>query len=129
MVSEDNLENICKQIKKCAKKYQCIFVVHGQIDIISDGTTTYVVKNGSSLMSKVTGMGCMLHSFVNVFASNNPNNKIQSCALACSIFAKCGEIVANQDVAIGYFKNQLFCEIEKVLNLDDLNLEYDYESK
>lgn len=129
MVNEDNLEKTCKQIKKCAQKYQCIFVVHGQIDIISDGNTTYVVKEGSNLMSKVTGMGCMLHSFVNVFASNNPNNKIQSCALACMIFAKCGEIVANKNVGIGYFKNQLFCEIERVLNLEDINVEYNYESK
>ncbi len=49
---------------KLAEKLDAVVAVSGETDIITNGREIYRVKNGSSLMSKVTGMGCMCSSLV-----------------------------------------------------------------
>lgn len=41
-----------------AKKYGCVVSVSGAEDWITDGRTTLLVKGGTPLMTRVTGMGC-----------------------------------------------------------------------
>lgn len=129
IANESNLNLLCKNISKSAKKYQTIFVVHGKYDIISDGTKTCVIKNGTSLMKKITGMGCMLNAFVNVFVTNNKEDKLNSCILACAIFAKSGELCYEKNSSISFFKQNMFSEIENIIENQKINIGYNYEFK
>jgi hydroxyethylthiazole kinase len=41
--------------------------VTGAIDIISDGTRSFAVRNGHPAMARITGSGCMLSAIVGAF--------------------------------------------------------------
>ncbi|WP_374717957.1 hydroxyethylthiazole kinase [Neobacillus sp.] len=53
---------------KAAQKLNCVVVITGKDDVITDGTTTYLVSNGHPLLTKVTGAGCLLTSVIAAFA-------------------------------------------------------------
>ena len=42
-----------------AKKHQCICVISGEEDLVTDGREVLLVQNGHESMSKITGTGCM----------------------------------------------------------------------
>jgi hydroxyethylthiazole kinase len=51
-----------------AQQMNCVVVITGKEDVVSDGSTTYVVANGHPIMTKVTGTGCLLTSVIGAFA-------------------------------------------------------------
>ncbi|WML31492.1 hydroxyethylthiazole kinase [Neobacillus sp. OS1-32] len=51
-----------------AERLNCIVAITGREDIVTDGTTTYVIANGHPLLTKVTGAGCLLTSVIGAFA-------------------------------------------------------------
>lgn len=50
-----------------AKKLGCVTVITGAADILSDGSRTIRIENGTKLLSNVTGTGCMCTSLVGAF--------------------------------------------------------------
>ncbi|KAL8932114.1 MAG: hypothetical protein Q9216_006956 [Gyalolechia sp. 2 TL-2023] len=46
--------------KNLAEQERNVVILTGKTDYISDGTRTYVMKNGSEYLSHVTGTGCVL---------------------------------------------------------------------
>lgn len=63
ILGADNYE-AASTAKSLALKLGTVIVITGEADIITDGKTTFQVKNGNSLMSKVTGTGCMCTSLI-----------------------------------------------------------------
>ncbi len=53
--------------KVVALRLKCVTAITGATDIISDGRRTLTIENGSSLMSRITGTGCMCSSLVGSF--------------------------------------------------------------
>ncbi|EXJ24062.1 Hydroxyethylthiazole kinase [Alkalibacterium sp. AK22] len=51
----------------CARKWQCIVAVSGKEDIITDGRQSRVVEAGTSMLSRITGSGCMLSAVIGAF--------------------------------------------------------------
>lgn len=68
---------------QAAKAWGTIVVITGKEDIISDGTTTYVVHNGHELLTRVTGAGCLLSSIVGAFAAVTDELVEASVAAVC----------------------------------------------
>jgi hydroxyethylthiazole kinase len=56
-----------------AQKLNTIVVITGKDDVLTDGETTYLVSNGHSLLTKVTGTGCLLSSVIGAFAGVEKN--------------------------------------------------------
>lgn len=54
--------------KAVARKFGCVAAITGAVDTISDGTRTVKIKNGTKMLSKVTGTGCMATALVGAFA-------------------------------------------------------------
>lgn len=50
--------------KKLSKELQNTIIISGEIDYIVTNDTVHTIANGSSLMAKVTGMGCTATSLV-----------------------------------------------------------------
>ncbi|WP_257985148.1 hydroxyethylthiazole kinase [Bacillus sp. T33-2] len=44
-------------------------VITGKEDIVTDGQTTFMVRNGHPILTKVTGTGCLLTSVIGAFAA------------------------------------------------------------
>ena len=59
-----------------------MIVITGAIDIVSDGISAYVIRNGHPMMSSVTGTGCMLSALTAAFeAANTEDPAAVVCAM------------------------------------------------
>ncbi len=79
-----------------ANTLKCIIVITGALDVISDGKETYFIQNGSSMMSEVTGTGCMTGALLAVSAGAHTNNLFASSIVAVSSMGVAGELAAEK---------------------------------
>ncbi|MCM8829139.1 MAG: hydroxyethylthiazole kinase, partial [Candidatus Omnitrophica bacterium] len=81
--------------------------VTGVQDIVSDGTRTFIVKNGHSLLSHVVGTGCMVSSVIGTFAAVEKDCGF-AAASGLALFGIAAEIAAESTDAPLTFKAKLF---------------------
>lgn len=70
--------------EKAARILSCLVVITGKEDVVSDGATTVLVKNGHPILTKVTGTGCLLTSVIGAFAAVEKN--LMEAAVAALAF-------------------------------------------
>ena len=81
-VTEENLAQHISNAKMLSKKLQTIVAITGAIDLVTDGSSCYVIRNGNPQMGHVTGAGCQLSGILTAFLAANPENKLQAAAAA-----------------------------------------------
>ena len=91
-VTEENLDQSIAFVKAFAEKMGCIIAVTGAIDLVSDGTKCYVIRNGRPEMGKITGTGCQLSGVMTAFITANPEEKLKAVAAAVCTMGLAGEI-------------------------------------
>lgn len=91
-VTEENLDQSIAFVKTFAEKMGCIIAVTGAIDLVSDGTKCYVIRNGCPEMGKITGTGCQLSGVMTAFITANPEEKLKAAAAAVCTMGLAGEI-------------------------------------
>lgn len=91
-VTEENLDQSIAFVKTFAEKMGCIIAVTGTIDLVSDGTKCYVIRNGRPEMGKITGTGCQLSGVMTAFITANPEEKLKAAAAAVCTMGLAGEI-------------------------------------
>lgn len=69
MDSVGRLSDPASLVRRLARERQCIVVMTGQEDYISNGTTVLKVTNGHPLLGLITGSGCMTGSIVACFCA------------------------------------------------------------
>lgn len=74
-------------------------VASGSVDFVSDGNRIISVYNGSKMMSKVTGMGCMSSVMQGAFLA--VENSLEAAAASCVIMGICGEIAEEETIRVG----------------------------
>jgi hydroxyethylthiazole kinase len=100
--------------EKLADQRKAIVVITGQVDSVTDGNTTYLVKNGHPLMTRVVGTGCMATSVIGAFAAVESDLSLAAaCALAC--YGIAAELAAEKASGPASFKERLF---DCLYNLD-----------
>ena len=95
-VTEDNLFEYMKIASQLAVKLQTIVAISGEIDIIADKDQAAAVSNGHSLMSKITGSGCMVSALTTAYAAANPQDIFTAVLAAFCSMGIAGEIAANR---------------------------------
>lgn len=91
-VTEEKLDGAVAFAKEFAKKSGCIAAITGAIDLLSDGETCYVIRNGRPEMGKITGTGCQLSGMMTAFVTANPGNVLEAAAAAVCAMGLAGEI-------------------------------------
>lgn len=90
---ESNLAEIAHQV---ARQYDCIAVISGETDFISDGSHLAKLNNGTPMFPKVTASGCLLSAVCGAFlAVAEPENYFDALVEGCSAYAIAGEIAAQ----------------------------------
>ncbi|MEG0505809.1 MAG: hydroxyethylthiazole kinase, partial [Raoultibacter sp.] len=59
-VTRENLASSAAFARDFALKTNAVVAITGAIDIVTDGKLAYAISNGSQIMGKITGAGCML---------------------------------------------------------------------
>lgn len=96
-----------------AKAFGCVTAVTGPTDFVSDGRRLARVDNGHSLLTCVTGTGCMATSVTGAFAAVTGDYLwAATAALAC--YGLAAEIAASECAGPGSFQVAL---IDSIYNL------------
>lgn len=90
-----------KIAKELAQRMECVVVVTGMIDVISDGSTTVCIENGHPLLSCITGTGCMCTSLIGSYCGAAPDTPFVAAVAALLTMGVAGEIAFEQAGAIG----------------------------
>ena len=122
-VTEENLEDSIRFVKHFAKESGSIVAVTGAIDLVSDGETCYVIRNGRPEMGKITGTGCQLSGMMTAFVAANPENQLEAAATAVCMMGLAGEIGwsrMQEGHGNSTYRNRI---IDAIYNMDGETLE------
>jgi len=81
--------------KALAQKNNCVVVISGEEDFITDGTKVESVRLGTPLMAKVTGMGCTATAIVGAFAAV-ADNAFEAAVQAMFVMGITGEMATTK---------------------------------
>ena len=122
-VTEGNLEESITFVKAFAEKSGSIVAVTGAIDLVSDGSICYVIRNGRPEMGRITGTGCQLSGLMCAFLAANPEHKLEASAAAVCVMGLAGEIGwsrMQEGDGNATYRNRI---IDAVYNMDAETLE------
>ena len=95
-VSEENLATSAAFVCDLAARTGAIVAVTGAIDIVSDGSRAYAVRNGNPLMGRITGAGCMLSCVCAAFAVANPDAPLEAAVAAVAAMGLAGQVAQGR---------------------------------
>lgn len=87
--SGDSVADAQTVAKTLAQAQACVVAVSGELDFITDGTRSVIVRGGSDLMPKVTALGCSLTALVGAYAA--VATPLDATVAAFTHFAEAGE--------------------------------------
>lgn len=122
-VTEDNLDQAIHFAKEFSIKTGAVIAITGAIDLVVNAEKAYVIRNGNSFMSKITGTGCMLTSMTCAYLVANPNSLLEATAAAICAMGLCGELAfdrLNHRDGNSSYRNYI---IDEICNLDGDKLE------
>ncbi|HAQ40972.1 MAG TPA: hydroxyethylthiazole kinase [Clostridiales bacterium] len=91
-ISEENIDEAVQYVRSLSQKLSVVVAVTGSMDIVSDGTKSYVIRNGHPSMSKITGTGCMLTSIIGAYCGANRETIAEAAAAAVCAMGLSGEL-------------------------------------
>lgn len=104
--------------KQLASETGAVVVISGQTDYITDGELVEMVYNGSTMMAKVTGMGCTATAVLGAFAAVNIS-MFEAAVHGMAVMGIAGEIAAARSKGNGSlqvnFLDELYAMDEEVL--------------
>ncbi len=86
--------------KVLAKSSGAVVVISGETDYITDGERVETIQNGSTMMTKVTAMGCTATAMIGAFAVVNPS-AFEASLHAMAVMGVAGERAAERASAPG----------------------------
>lgn len=110
--------------RQIAKRTGAIVVISGAVDYIIDGQSVLSIKNGSPMMPKVTGMGCIATALTGAFAAVNANF-FQAAAHSMAVMGIVGEIAAKKSAGPGSLQMHF---IDTLYTLSPADIEQTFKS-
>lgn len=119
----DDFLNRVNLAKELSIKTDAAIVITGKIDIVAFKNEAYLLKNGSSLMGKFSGSGCILGGICTAFLASN-TDPLKSAIMGVLTECTAGELVRGKNVLSDMgnmkFKNGL---IDEIYLIDDKKIQ------
>ena len=93
-VTEDNLAESAAFARSLAARTGAIIAITGAIDLVADADRAFAIRNGSPLMGKITGAGCMLTCVTAAYAVANADALLEGVVAAITGMGVAGEMAA-----------------------------------
>ena len=95
-ITEETLDDALIFAKSFAKKTGAIITITGVIDIVCNAKKAYVIRNGHSMMTTITGAGCQLSALTAAYIAANPDHVLEAAAAAVCAMGLAGEIAHDR---------------------------------
>ncbi len=127
-ITTENLPQTIQFARNLAQSTHAIIIISGRIDIVTNQSSTYLIKNGDPMMSQLSGTGCMLSAMTGAFLGANSDPLAACVASVCAmgVAGKKAALKLQPDQGNLTFKNYLFDEIY-TLSPEKLENEARYE--
>lgn len=129
-VSERTLYRDIQIFEALAKRIDSVIVVSGEIDVITDGVHTILVRNGCSTMTRITGSGCMLTTLIGAFCGANKEETFHAASLAAGVMGIAGEMAEEKRIknktGNATFRNDLIDSIFNI-TIEEIEEKLNYE--
>lgn len=122
-ITKENIAIYVAFAKDLAFKLNTIIAISGNIDIVADSNTAYIITNGTKMMSKITGSGCMLSALTTAFIAANSFDKLAATVAAFCTMSIAGELAYERMEKLdgnASFRNYV---IDAIFNMDNIQLE------
>jgi hydroxyethylthiazole kinase len=97
------------------REFGSVVCISGETDIIVSGSQIVYVHNGSTMMTRVTGLGCSASAVIGAFVATAADS-LRAVAAATALFAICVEIVAENSSGPGTLQLSL---LDKLYNITE----------
>ncbi len=88
---------------KLSQKYNAVILASGKTDIVSNGSKTVFIRNGTPQLSSITGTGCMLGAICASFLCvSSPFDAAQN---SCILLGICGETAETSKGGASFMQN------------------------
>lgn len=95
-VDRENCGKAVDFARSLSSKTGAVIVISGAMDIVADEGKAYCVHNGSAMMSKVSGTGCMLSSLIAAYAAACSDQPFLAALSAVCAMGISGEIAETK---------------------------------
>lgn len=95
--------DVAQLAQQVAREHACLVAVSGEFDLVTDGERMLVIEGGHAMMSRVTGMGCLLSSVAGAYLAVAEGDPIDAVAEALTYYKRAGERAAQQSQGLGDF--------------------------
>ena len=112
-VDSHGSKDTAESTRLLAERMGCVVAATGEVDYVSDGKRTLKLSNGSALLGKVSGTGCMASSVVGCYAGAC-GASVESVAAAISAFNVAAESAEGQCRGPGTFKPALLDALDSL---------------
>ena len=116
--SSANSQDALESAKQLAQTYNCVVVISGEKDYITNGVLVHTVEGGSKMMTAVTGMGCTSSALTGAFAVVVDDPMVTATA-AMAVMSLAGERAAQLARGNGSLQMHFLDELSN-LNPDTL---------
>ena len=111
-----------------ARSLGTIILASGPVDIVTDGTRLYHIRNGTPQLSRITGTGCLQGALCAAYLSAKPG--LEAVLTGCVVLGICGELartVRGSGTFLCHLMDALStltdAELEQHLKLEELSIE------
>ncbi|AHM57393.1 hydroxyethylthiazole kinase ThiM [Peptoclostridium acidaminophilum DSM 3953] len=113
--SESGMEALGSAIK-LSKSLSCTVAVTGAVDIIVSGEKAVFIKNGTPMLSRVTGTGCMCTSLIGAFCGSIRDPFIGAAAgiMSMGISGEVAKSMLKEEEGTGTFRIRLFDSVSNL---------------
>ncbi len=98
--SQHTAEMALDAARTLAQKHSCIVSVSGETDMITNGLITVTISNGTPMMQRVTGMGCIASVVTAAFCAVN-SDYLGAAASAMAVMGITGELALKKAAGPG----------------------------
>ena len=93
-VTDENVAASAAFAKSLASKTGAVVAITGAIDIVADAARAFAIRNGSPIMGRITGAGCMLTCVVAAYSVANVDALLEGVVAAVASMGVAGENAA-----------------------------------
>ena len=111
-------ESAIESARAISKNYDTVVVVSGKDDFVVDAKKVSQFNRGSSLMTMVTGTGCLLSAVLGAFHAVEKNT-FNAASAATLFYSVCGEVAARKAQGPGSFKTYFLDAIHATPEKED----------
>lgn len=98
---QKNDDDVLSLARELSENDKCVVMVSGETDIVTDGKKAIAVRNGSPMMSKITGSGCMLNVIAGACMAVSDRDFLMACICAAAGFGVAAELACEEIKKIG----------------------------